>query len=909
MSAVCEVTLSHSDRTQYNLPPNGVWYFKQDDMLQEWQTQGSVGFTVAWDKYEGRGNKVYGLYKDANEFYVNLADVNESKRCGYELIPRETSCKFYADVEWEETDADIEHVKIKSIVQEIRRFYKKFSTKQLSIYVSCSSRKTKNGLHKNSYHLTSPDIVFSNNHDGTMEKFTIALCEGNEYLHYTGPNDELLCYIDLRVYTQNRCIRLPYCSKMGSRVVFRRISGPPTDLNDHMTYVTEYDMLDPESWRPFIITDVDAAAVLFEHEALMRKHPAAHRLAERPPKRSKTHGPAASLSAVSVAASSSVVSAASSSAPSLSGDSNDILPINTQTVQNALAECGDTVSRIASIRRKQNELGKYWQLQCNQSCRTRRCLHDPSLVHESNNCILFVKFHQMDSEPAFVLEYHCTSEHCKKKHLILGYFVFSRGCMNWKFVKEQSRAHGESSSLDMPPINIQSDDPYDNTYELVKKRFEAQVFRVKTPFVYATLTLQRENDNKYIDMSLLSHSDMMRFYTNIYYFQFKDRTPVKTDFIKAWIRDPNMLTYNAIVVDPSGKRQDVYNMWKGYLAERQPLSLTYCEHAFPDEDTAKEFAMRPIYNHLLDVVCNGNRNHTEWILDWLANIVQKPWQRTEVAISIYGEQGCGKGVIFEWMRKQVLGHEHTYQTTDPERELFGKFSLGLVNKVLVQVDEVKNLHSYSDQLKNAITSNTVNFEKKCKDPITVDAYANFIFTSNNENALKIPGDDRRFVLFRSSSMYRFNRQYFNTLVSHLYADGVAAWFLKFLKDRDVAKYRFASVFQDSRPLTSYYVECQRACIPVLRLFLSAYANGDGDHIVNTNDLFQHYLKWMNDQNLKFFPNLIAFSRDIGRIEVENGGITCKKDNMKTLTIDKNRLKAFLKDKKHYDDSLFFLTTK
>lgn len=358
----------------------------------------------------------------------------------------------------------------------------------------------------------------------------------------------------------------------------------------------------------------------------------------------------------------------------------------------------------------------------------------------------------------------------------------------------------ETSPMDLPQINIPSDDPYDNTYEFVKQRFETQVFRIKTPSVFVSLMLQRDDNNRYLDTSMFSRSQIITFYANIYYFRV-DRNPVKKYFIKEWIKDPEMLTYETIVFNPCGTPRNVYNSWKGYLADFQDLTLTYGERAFPDEATAKEFAMRPVYNHLLHVVCNGNRQHTEWILDWLANIAQKPWQRTEVAISIYGEQGCGKKVVFEWMRKQVFGQEHTYRTTKPESDLFGKFSRGLVNRVLVQVDEIYNHDFYSSQLRNAITNNTLAIETQRQDPIVVDAYANFIFTSDVENALKIPSNDRRFALLKAASIYKNNQPYFNTLISHLRVDGVAAWFLKFLKDRDISNYRFASVFQDTRPFT------------------------------------------------------------------------------------------------------------
>ncbi len=76
-----------------------------------------------------------------------------------------------------------------------------------------------------------------------------------------------------------------------------------------------------------------------------------------------------------------------------------------------------------------------------------------------------------------------------------------------------------------------------------------------------------------------------------------------------------------------------------------------------------------------------------------------------------------------------------------------------MNRVCIQIDEVKSLHDHADQLKDVITIPTVNYEKRGRDTIVVPNFSNLILTSDNANALTVSLDDRRFALFHCSSVH------------------------------------------------------------------------------------------------------------------------------------------------------------
>jgi hypothetical protein len=43
-----------------------------------------------------------------------------------------------------------------------------------------------------------------------------------------------------------------------------------------------------------------------------------------------------------------------------------------------------------------------------------------------------------------------------------------------------------------------------------------------------------------------------------------------------------------------------------------------------------------IRDHILDVIADGDREKSEYILDWCAHMVQRPWEKPGVALVLKG---------------------------------------------------------------------------------------------------------------------------------------------------------------------------------------------------------------------------------------------------------------------------------
>ena len=108
--------------------------------------------------------------------------------------------------------------------------------------------------------------------------------------------------------------------------------------------------------------------------------------------------------------------------------------------------------------------------------------------------------------------------------------------------------------------------------------------------------------------------------------------------------------------------------------------------------------------------------------------------------------------------------------------------------------------------------------------IVLSNLTNLLFTSNNENVLKISPNDRRFTFFKCSNVYLNDKPHQTWFGAYLERKDVARALYQHLKSRPLAAYPYD--FQSSRPITDYYKEAQLASICPVARFISALVNDD-----------------------------------------------------------------------------------
>jgi len=206
-----------------SIPRQAGWWFPLQTLMWEFYRDNECGsecICVTWDKNK-TASKAFGIFKSAQSYFQTISDMPAGQRCGYEIIVEKRPCKLYLDVEWGSMGADANAlVYVGEICQAITTKLQSMPGRQEQVpgfYLSTCSRPVKPKLpggnsYKNSFHIVVMDVVFENNHDGTMRQFVQEL----------GFADK----IDKAVYTRNRSMRTELAAKMGEHTPFRSIAVP-----------------------------------------------------------------------------------------------------------------------------------------------------------------------------------------------------------------------------------------------------------------------------------------------------------------------------------------------------------------------------------------------------------------------------------------------------------------------------------------------------------------------------------------------------------------------------------------------------------------------------------------------------------------------------------------------------------
>jgi hypothetical protein len=135
---------------------------------------------------------------------------------------------------------------------------------------------------------------------------------------------------------------------------------------------------------------------------------------------------------------------------------------------------------------------------------------------------------------------------------------------------------------------------------------------------------------------------------------------------KLWIASDQRRQYAGIEFAPNRDLDGKYNLWRGFAVE-------------PEEGDCSLYL-----NHLRDNVCQGNREHYDWLIGWMAQMVRQPEVKLGTSVVLIGEEGTGKTKV-----GQVLGSlfpEH-YLMVAHSSHLTGTFNAHMAKCLLLHADE------------------------------------------------------------------------------------------------------------------------------------------------------------------------------------------------------------------------------
>lgn len=336
----------------------------------------------------------------------------------------------------------------------------------------------------------------------------------------------------------------------------------------------------------------------------------------------------------------------------------------------------------------------------------------------------------------------------------------------------------------------------------------------------------------------------------------------KLKFMDLYYDNENKHIHSNFLFEPNLLKNigDRYNLFKGFYYHSD-------NNSYYDEEIVETFI-----NHI-EYLCketnNGDNKEdrplSQYLINWIASIIQKPFEKTKVAIGFYSiVEGVGKNILTDILSKIFKGYSSKFRDTSA---LTDKFNADMMGKLFVVGDEINGrVQEVANELKDIITRTTENVEFKGKDKFIIDDYKNYIFTTNNENVFKVSNNDRRFCLIECPEEKQTN-EYYQRLFNILNNDESLKSIYNFFNNIDISEFNVRDI-----PISEYKLRLIEANAPAYIkffkdnfMFLSQIDSCNQPREWKTEDLYKECIEYAKKNKMISSFTEMTFLKEIKKV--------------------------------------------
>lgn len=333
----------------------------------------------------------------------------------------------------------------------------------------------------------------------------------------------------------------------------------------------------------------------------------------------------------------------------------------------------------------------------------------------------------------------------------------------------------------------------------------------------------------------------------------KSGEPIYMPVGKWWLLHKERRQYERIAFAP-GRELDptIYNLWQGFAVE-------------PMEGDCGMFL-----DHTRSIICDGSEERYDYLLGWMARVVQRPGSPGETAIVMRGGQGTGKS-FFANEFGRLFGRHHL-AVSNPGH-LVGDFNVHLRDCVSLFGDEAffAGDKRHESVLKTLITESMFMIQPKFVDAEPYANYVHLMMASNSDWVVPAGADERRFLVLDVNSNRQKDTTYFGEL-RRVMDEGGRAALLHHLMHHDISGFQVRDA-----PLTKALMDQKSLSLNPLQQWWYERITGHRDLIDGSEEyvfnsfvpkwrLHEQYLRDMQKWNVPRRLNAVWFSRELTALQ-------------------------------------------
>lgn len=197
-------------------------------------------------------------------------------------------------------------------------------------------------------------------------------------------------------------------------------------------------------------------------------------------------------------------------------------------------------------------------------------------------------------------------------------------------------------------------------------------------------------------------------------------------------------------------------------------------------------------SHILHAICQGNQKHFDWLMDWLAHMLQRPQEKPGTCVALKGLEGAGKTILLHVMRRILGPYAHSVSQS---KHIIGNFNSHLEHCILLGCEEALWAGDKAGEgvLKDLGTATQITIERKGVDAVSVANYTRLMLITNNDWCVPAGPNSRRYFVLEVKNDHAAKRGYFDPIYDEIENGGDRAMLDELLKRKIRRNLRFAPI--------------------------------------------------------------------------------------------------------------------
>ena len=273
-----------------------------------------------------------------------------------------------------------------------------------------------------------------------------------------------------------------------------------------------------------------------------------------------------------------------------------------------------------------------------------------------------------------------------------------------------------------------------------------------------------------------------------------------SDTLKSLVKKRELETYSSICWTPFTKRSiytpivrsNCFNTFSGFVLDNKELSK------------GLDFQASVLYILLYKLA--GSDSCFEFLLNWIAYKLQRVHEKVVPLCLVFCNTcpGTGKSSFGKFLSQLFSCSKRTCISYANVKQFTSVFTSELEHALIVILEELGQNEVPSGFLKQRISQDEFQLEKKGVDRRTVPFRGSIVIFSNDLRVVKVSRQDRRYVCFESQKDQVGNTAFFNEVYTSLRDIAVMRSAFEFFMERDISEWDYKLI-----PQTNLRAKLQR----------------------------------------------------------------------------------------------------